>query len=128
MAETITYKQIFVTYPVQQPDGNFYHVDYVPDFVPVEYPKTTDPIPDELKDKIPKYSWQTKEWIDSGIDTNTAAIGALQANAAVIMVQLMTIKSILAGLQKQLPAVNNPTPSVTTTNPTANTATTTKEA
>lgn len=128
MAETDTYKQVFVTYPVQQQDGNFYHIDYVPQYVPVEYPKTTDPIPAELQGKIAKYDWQTGEWIDSQIDPTTAAITALQTNAAVIMVQLMTIKSTLAALQKQLSAVNNPTSSATTTNPTANTATTTKEA
>lgn len=115
MAEVNTYKQIFVTYPIQQQDGNFYHVDYVPEFVPVEYPKTTDPIPDELKDKIPKYSWQTKEWIDSGVDPNTAAITALQANVAMLMVQLTAIKTALEGLQKQVSDLANPTASTTTT-------------
>ncbi|MFT9040772.1 hypothetical protein [Schleiferilactobacillus harbinensis] len=121
MAEAETYKQVFVTYPVQQQDGNFYHIDYVPQYVPVEYPKTVDPIPDELKDKIPKYSWQTHEWIDSGIDPNTAAITALQSNAAVLMIQLMTIKTTLAALQKQVATLTNPTANSTTT-------TTTKEA
>lgn len=120
MAETNTYKQVFMTYPVQQKDGNFYHIDYLPEDVPVEYPKTTDPIPDELKDKIPKYSWQTTSWIDSGIDPNTAAITALQANVAMLMVQFSSIKSTLAGAQNQ-------TNTTTTTSPTANTATTTKE-
>lgn len=127
MAETDTYKQVFVTYPVQQQDGNFYHIDYVPEYVPVEYPKTTDPIPAELQGKIAKYDWQTSEWIDSQIDPTTAAITALQANAAVIMVQLMTIKTTLAGLQKQIASLNNPT-ATTITNQTANTVTTTKEA
>ena len=127
MAETDTYKQVFVTYPVQQQDGNFYHIDYVPQYVPVEYPKTTDPIPAELQGKIAKYDWQTGEWIDSQIDPTTAAITALQANAAVIMVQLMTIKTTLTGLQKQIASLNNPT-ATTITNQTANTATTTKEA
>ncbi|MEE6716947.1 hypothetical protein [Schleiferilactobacillus harbinensis] len=121
MAETDTYKQVFVTYPVQQQDGNFYHIDYVPQYVPVEYSKTTDPIPAELQGKIAKYDWQTGEWIDSQIDPTTAAITALQANAALLMVQFTTIKTALAGLQKQVAALTNPATSTTST-------TTTKEA
>lgn len=114
MAETSTYKQVFVTYPVQQQDGNFYHIDYVPQQVPVEYPKTTDPIPAELQGKIAKYDWQTGEWIDSQIDPNTAAITALQANAALLMAQFSMIKSTLAGLQKQVSALTNPAATTTT--------------
>ncbi|QFR64576.1 hypothetical protein LH991_11815 [Schleiferilactobacillus harbinensis] len=113
MAETDTYKQVFVTYPVQQQDGNFYHIDYVPQYVPVEYPKTTDPIPAELQGKIAKYDWQTSEWIDSGIDPTTAAITALQANAAMLMLQFTTIKSTLAGLQKQISSLTNPATTTT---------------
>lgn len=114
MAETSTYKQVYVTSPVQQQDGNFYYVDYVPSYVPVEYPKTTDPIPEELKDKIAKYSWQTGEWIDSQIDPTTATITALQSNAALLMVQFTMIKSTLAGLQKQVAALTNPAATTTT--------------
>jgi hypothetical protein len=109
LPETSTYKQVYVTSPVQQQDGNFYYVDYVPSYVPVEYPKTTDPIPAELQGKIAKYDWQTGEWIDSKIDPTTAAITALQANAALLMVQFTTIKTALAGLQKQVAALTNPT-------------------
>ena len=117
MAETGTYKQVFMTYPVQQQDGNFYYVYYVPQYVPIEYPKTTDPIPAELQGKIAKYDWQTGEWIDSQIDPTTAAITALQANAALLMVQFTMIKSTLAGLQKQVLVLTNPatnTPAATT--------------
>ena len=121
--ETDTYKQVFVTYPVQQQDGNFYHIDYVPQYVPVEYPKTTDPIPAELQGKIAKYDWQTGEWIDSQIDPTTAAITALQANAALLMVQFTMIKSTLAGLQKQAAALTKPAEPTTTSAAT----TTTKE-
>ncbi|KRM23757.1 hypothetical protein FC91_GL001536 [Schleiferilactobacillus harbinensis DSM 16991] len=102
-----------MTYPVQQQDGNFYHIDYVPQYVPVEYPKTTDPIPAELQGKIAKYDWQTSEWIDSGIDPTTAAITALQANAAMLMLQFTTIKSTLAGLQKQISSLTNPATTTT---------------
>lgn len=115
MADTNTYKMIYVTSPTQQPDGNFYYVDYVPSYVPVEYPKTTDPIPAELQGKIAKYDWQTGEWIDSQIDPTTAAITALQENAALLMVQFTTIKSTLADLQKQVAALTNPAGTTTTT-------------
>ncbi|WP_367368280.1 hypothetical protein [Schleiferilactobacillus harbinensis] len=122
MADTNTYKMVYVTSPTQQPDGNFYYVDYVPSYVPVEYPKTTDPIPAELQGKIAKYDWQTSEWIDSQIDPTTASITALQANAAVLMLQLTTIKGTLDGLQKQISSLSHPE-QTTTTNPTANTTT-----
>lgn len=92
MAETDTYKQVYMTYPVQQQDGLFYTVYYIPQDAAVQYPMTDQPIPDGLKDKVPKYDWQIDggvgKWVDSKVDPNTAEIAALKGISAIIGKQL----------------------------------------
>ncbi|QFR23691.1 hypothetical protein [Schleiferilactobacillus harbinensis] len=92
MAETDTYKQVFMTYPVQQQDGLFYTVYYIPQDAVVQYPMTDQPIPDELKGTVPKYDWQIDggvgKWVDSKVDPNTAEISALKGIGAILGKQL----------------------------------------
>jgi hypothetical protein len=81
-----------MTYPVQQQDGLFYTVYYIPQDAAVQYPMTDQPIPDELKDTVPKYDWQIDggigKWVDSKVDPNTAEIATLKGISAIIGKQL----------------------------------------
>lgn len=83
-----TYKQVYMTYPVQQEDGNFYTVGFFPVSMKVDYPMTDQPIPDDLKDKVVKYNGVLGKWEDSGVDPNTAEIIQLKAVNAQITKQL----------------------------------------
>ena len=88
MADTSTYKQVFQTFPVQQSDGTFYQVIFVPQGAVVSYPFVDTPVPDELKGKVAKYDWQFAKWVDSGVDPNTAEIVALKGINASLGKQL----------------------------------------
>lgn len=83
-----TYKQVFMTYPVQQEDGNFYTVGFFPVSMKIDYPMTDQPIPDDLKGKVVKYNGVLGKWEDSGVDPNTAEIIQLKAVNATLTMQL----------------------------------------
>lgn len=131
MAEAETYKQVFMTYPVQQQDGLFYTVYYIPQDAAVQYPMTDQQIPDELKDTVPKYDWQIDggvgKWVDSKVDPNTAEISALKGIGAILGKQLASAvaaadqaNKAVAALTLQLARDINPP--VTPAAPTSTTA------
>lgn len=105
MAETDTYKQVFQTFPVQQSDGTFFQVIFVPQGAAVSYPFVDTPVPDELKGKVAKYDWQFGKWVDSGIDPNTAEIVALKEINASLGAQLASAVAAVGQANKAIAAL-----------------------
>lgn len=100
-----TYKQVFQTFPIQQLDGSFYEVVFVPQGANVSYPFTDTPVPDDLKTKVPKYDWQFGKWVDSGIDPNTAEIVTLKEINASLGTQLARAVAAVGQANKAIAAL-----------------------
>jgi hypothetical protein len=105
LAETNTYKQVFQTFSVQQSDGTFYQVIFVPQGAVVSYPFVDTPVPDELKGKVAKYDWQFGKWVDSGVDPNTAEIVALKGINASLGKQLASAVTAAGQANKAVAAL-----------------------
>ena len=129
MAETDTYKQAFQTFPVQQSDGTFFQVIFVPQGAAVSYPFVDTPVPDELKGKVAKYDWQFGKWVDSGIDPNTAEIVTLKEINASLGTQLARAVTAVGQANKAIAALTKQvatdiTPAPTSTSASAGAAST----
>lgn len=61
-------KKVYKTYEKVRPDGTYFALMYWPTDVEVTHPYTTDPIPDDLKAKLPFYDWSQLKWIDGSAD------------------------------------------------------------
>lgn len=72
-------KKVYRTYQTIRPDGTYFALMYWPPDVEVVHPYTTDPIPDELKAKLPFYDWSQLKWIDESADTLKLQLSQLAA-------------------------------------------------
>ncbi|QFR23025.1 hypothetical protein [Schleiferilactobacillus harbinensis] len=72
-------KKVYRTYQTIRPDGTYFALMYWPPDVEVVHPYTTDPIPDELKAKLPFYDWSQLKWIDGSADTLKLQLSQLAA-------------------------------------------------
>lgn len=72
-------KEVYRTYQTVRPDGTFFALMYWPPDVSVEFPYTADPIPDELKAKLPYYDWSHLKWIDGSEDLTKLQLSQLAA-------------------------------------------------
>ncbi|KRM72999.1 hypothetical protein [Lacticaseibacillus brantae] len=72
-------KTIYETYNSPQPDGNFYYVHNVSDTRPTAHPYTEIPIPDSLKNGLPKFDWMKNQWVDASEDAQAKMLSDLQA-------------------------------------------------
>ena len=61
-------KKVYKTYEKVRPDGTYFALMYWPTDVEATHPYTTDPIPDDLKAKLPFYDWSQLKWIDGSAD------------------------------------------------------------
>jgi hypothetical protein len=73
-------KKVYLTYQTIRPDGSFFALMYWPPDLPVVYPYTTDPIPDELASKLPYYDWSHLKWIDGSEDLIKLQLSQLAAS------------------------------------------------
>ena len=72
-------KKVYRTYQTIRPDGTYFALMYWPPDVEVVHPYTTDPIPEELKAKLPFYDWSQLKWIDGSADTLKLQLSQLAA-------------------------------------------------
>lgn len=79
--------------------GEFFSVAYLQEGTPVAYPFTTTPVPDELQDKLVRFDWSTKQWIDTSDEAYLAQLNALQSQNTALTKQLAAAQS--AGLKNQ---------------------------
>lgn len=61
-------KKVYKTYEKVRPDGSYFALMYWPTDVEATHPYTTDPIPDDLKAKLPFYDWSQLKWVDGSAD------------------------------------------------------------
>lgn len=72
-------KKVYKTYEKVRPDGTYFALMYWPTDVEVTHPYTTDPIPDDLKAKLPFYDWSQLKWIDGSADALKLQLSQLAA-------------------------------------------------
>lgn len=75
---TASLKQVYLTSVSPDDQGNYFKTAQFDPSIEIEYPFTAIEIPDDLKDKKPKFDWHQGKWIDSGVDPMQAQITELQ--------------------------------------------------
>ena len=73
--------------------GEFFSTAYFDADTPVDYPFTTNPVPDELKDKVVRFNWDTLKWVDISDDASLQKMMDLESQNAALALALATAQT-----------------------------------
>jgi len=79
--------------------GEFFSTAFLQEGTPITYPFTDTPVPDELQDKLIRFDWSTKQWVDVSDEAYLAKLNDLQSQNTALTKQLATAQA--AGIKNQ---------------------------